>query len=128
MSLSKTLYPLLRSNKKYVFRVTRPYLNLLLKPRIFSGFLEKKFFLIFCILKGILPFKMHKIIFLFPKKKEFKNICVPTQTSYPNTYFFIWPKYCMVKPRKTRLDMTKKLHSMQKVKKTKVFCFGLWPS
>ena len=26
---------------KNVFRVTRPYLNLLVKPRIFSGFLEK---------------------------------------------------------------------------------------
>ena len=25
-----------------VFRVTRPYLNLLVKPRIFSGFLDKK--------------------------------------------------------------------------------------
>ena len=42
--------------------------------------------------------------------------------------FFIWPKYCMVKPRKTRHDMTEKLPSMQKVKKTKVCCFGLWPS
>ena len=33
---------LVRPNRKLpVFRVTRPYLNLLLNPRIFSGFLEK---------------------------------------------------------------------------------------
>ena len=33
-----------------VFRVTRPYLNLLVKPRFFSGFMEKN--IILCILKG----------------------------------------------------------------------------
>ena len=50
----------IRPNKKIpVFRVTGPYLNLLVKPRIFSCFLEKK---------NILPFKMHNIIF-FQKKK-----------------------------------------------------------
>ena len=38
----------------------------------FSGFLEKN--TILCILKGEMPFKMHKIIIIFPEKK----ICVPT--------------------------------------------------
>ena len=71
------------------FRVTRPYLNLLVKPRIFFRFSGKnmilsilkgispfklhklifwKKMLILCILKGEMPFKMHKIIF-FPKNK-----------------------------------------------------------
>ena len=59
--------------KKTVFRVTRPYLDLLVKPRIFSGFSEKN--IISCILKGNLPFKMHKIVF-FPEKKLInKFIC-----------------------------------------------------
>ena len=40
-----------------IFRLTRPYLNLLVKPRFFSsGFLKKTT----CILKGISSFKMHK--------------------------------------------------------------------
>ena len=38
--------------------------DLLVKPRIFPGFLEKN--RILCILKSELPFKMHKIIF-YPK-------------------------------------------------------------
>ena len=38
----------MRSNRKIpVFSVTRPYLNLLVKPRIFSGFLKKNFFYVF---------------------------------------------------------------------------------
>ena len=60
-----------------VFRLTRPYLNVLVKPRIFSGFLEK--YIILCILKGKMPFKMHKISF-FPEKKIEKYVCLP----YPN--------------------------------------------
>ena len=43
-----------------VSRVTRPYLNFLVKPRFFSGFLEKN--IILYILKGNMPFKMHTII------------------------------------------------------------------
>ena len=48
-----------------------------------------------CILKGILPFKTHKIIF-FPEKKILKKICVPTlpkifRPVIRNTYFFNWP-------------------------------------
>ena len=61
--------------KMCVFRVTQPYLNLLLKPRIFR-YLEK-YIIILCILKGISPFKMHKILF-FSRKKRIKKICVPT--------------------------------------------------
>ena len=59
-------------NKKIpVFRV----LNLQVKPRIFFRFSGKN--IILCILKGISPFKMHKIIF-FPEKKIIKkNKCVP---------------------------------------------------
>ena len=49
-----------------VFRVTRPYQNLLVKPRIVFRFSEK--YIILCILKGEMPLKMHKIIFL-PEKK-----------------------------------------------------------
>ena len=51
--------------------VIRPYLNLLVKLRFFPIYLEKNIF--FCILKGEIPFKMHKIIFFE------KQICVPTQ-------------------------------------------------
>ena len=39
-----------------MFRVTRPYLNLLVKPRIFSGFLEQN--IILCILKGEILIQM----------------------------------------------------------------------
>ena len=51
-----------------VFRATRPYLNLLVKPRPFHVFWRKN--IILCILKGISPFKMHKIIF-FSEKNMF---------------------------------------------------------
>ena len=52
--------------------VTRPSLNLLVKPRTFSRFSGKKnTCIIYCILQGKMPFKMHQI-------KLKKNICVPT--------------------------------------------------
>ena len=51
--------------------VTRPYLNLLVKPKICPGFLEKYNFMHF-ERRGEMPFKMNKVIF-FPGKK-----CVPT--------------------------------------------------
>ena len=63
------------SKKNPVFRVTQPYLNLLVKPRIFFMFSGKN--IILSILKGEMPFKMHKIIF-FPEKKNKKKIRVPT--------------------------------------------------
>ena len=44
----------------------------MVKPRIFLGFLEEN--LILCILKGEMPFKMHKII--LKKKKKKKKIYV----------------------------------------------------
>ena len=53
-----------------VFRVTQPYINLLVEPRIFFMFSGKS--KILYILKGKMPFKMDKIAF-FPEK-----ICVPT--------------------------------------------------
>ena len=56
------------------FRVTRPYLNLLVKPRIFQVFWKNK---ILCILKGEMPFKIHKKNF-FPEKTIIeKNVCLP---------------------------------------------------
>ena len=59
----------LRPNIKIpVFKV-RPYLNLLMKPRIFFRFSGEKN-IVLCILKGKMPFKMHKIIYIFfPEKK-----------------------------------------------------------
>ena len=58
--------PCIGPNKRMpVYRVTQPYLNLVVKPRIFSGFLEK--YIILCILKREMSFKMHKIIYIFPK-------------------------------------------------------------
>ena len=59
---------LVEPNKKIsVFRVAQPYLSLLAKPRFFSGFLKKH--IILCILKGKMPYKMHKII-SFSRKKN----------------------------------------------------------
>ena len=56
--------------------VTRPYLNLLVKPITFFQVFWKN--IILCLLKGKMPFKMHKIMF-FPEKKITKKIiCVPT--------------------------------------------------
>ena len=49
--------------------------------------------MILCILKGKMPFKMHKIIF-FREKKKCAYPTLNIQTHYPkHTYFFIWPKY-----------------------------------
>ena len=87
-------YPLRPNEKITVFRVTRRYLNLLVKPSIFFRFSGKN--IISCILKGEMPFKMHKIIY-FSRKKQHKKTCVSYrssnfQTHYPkHTYFFIWP-------------------------------------
>ena len=60
---------MLRPNEKIpVFRVTRLYLNLLVKP---SGGFFRIFGknIILCILKGEMPFILHKTIF-FPEKKN----------------------------------------------------------
>ena len=63
------VYILLRPIKKIpVFMVTRLYLNLLVKPRFILGFLAKN--LILCILKGKMPFRMHKIINFFFRKNN----------------------------------------------------------
>ena len=53
---------IVRPNKKFpVFRVTRPYLNLLVIHSFFFRFSGKN--IILCILKGEMPFKRHKIVF-----------------------------------------------------------------
>ena len=63
-------------NKKIpVLRVTQLCLNFLAKPRIFF---RSENNIILCILKGEMPFKMHKIIFFFQIKKIVKKLCVPT--------------------------------------------------
>ena len=74
-----------------VFRITRNYLNLLVKPRFFFRFSGKN--IILCFLKGKMPYKMHKIIF-FPEKKM-KKICVSTQHKIfrpvtRNTFIFLF--------------------------------------
>ena len=56
-----------------------------MKPRFFSGFLEKKIF--FCILKG----EMHKIHIFFPEKNIIKKMYVPTlRTVTQNTRIFLF--------------------------------------
>ena len=63
---------LLRPNKKIsVFRVT----GLTILSRVGTHVFFNYFFsgkIILCILKGILPFKMHKIIFFPENQKKFK--------------------------------------------------------
>ena len=55
--------------------------------------------MILCILKGEMPFKMHKIKKKIPEKKKIKKICVPTLPKIfrpvtRNTLIFItWPLY-----------------------------------
>ena len=68
--------------------VTRPYLNLLVKPRIYFRFSGKKN-IILCILKG-------KIAIFFQKKKiNEKIVCLPYlkfSDPLPETHlFFFWP-------------------------------------
>ena len=83
-----------------MFRVTRLYLSLLVKPRIFFWFPGKKIIAFFSgkmysisILKGEMPFKMYKIIFFSRKnnyKKKYKIFRPVTRNSH---IFYIMPKY-----------------------------------
>ena len=84
----------LRPNKKIpVLRVTRPYLNLLVKPIIVFRISVKN--IILWILKGKMPFKMYKIIFFPEKKKMKKKMCAylpKISDLLPETHlFFYWP-------------------------------------
>ena len=69
----------MRPNKKKipVFRVTGPYLNLLVKPRIFFRFSGKN--IILCILKGKIAFSKIIKLYFFSRKKLLKKIyvCLP---------------------------------------------------
>ena len=68
--------PFIRPNKKSLFRVAQPYLNLLVKPWFFFRFSENN--IILCILKGKMPFKMLKIIFFSRIKNDWKKyVCLP---------------------------------------------------
>ena len=70
----------IRPNKNYLcFRVTRPFLNVLVKPRIFFRFSGKN--RILCIMKGLYFFQKKKIV-------TKNNMCA-------DTFFFIWPKMIM---------------------------------
>ena len=92
----KELKEHIRPNKKKipVFRVTRTYLKILVKPRIFLGFLEE-------IMICEMPFKMHKINFFFQKKLSKKYVCLPYlkfSDPLPETFlfFFIWHNYVFI--------------------------------
>ena len=66
-----SILKLVGPNKKIpVFGVTGLYLNLLVKPSFFSGFLGKN--VIFCILKGEMLSKCIKLFFFYRKK----NVCL----------------------------------------------------
>ena len=53
--------------------------------------------MILCILKGEMPFKMHKVIFFQKKKLNKKYVCLPYlkfSDLLPETHlYFIWPYY-----------------------------------
>ena len=71
-SLILEIFNLFKANKKKIpeFSVTRPYLNLQVKP---GGFFFFQVFwknMILCILKDERLFKMHKIILFFSRKKK----------------------------------------------------------
>ena len=85
--------PLGQIKKIPVFRVTRPYLNLLVNSRIFFRFFGKN--IILCILKGELPFKMHIKLYFFFQKKIIKKkyVCLPYlkfSDSLPETHIFLF--------------------------------------
>ena len=72
-----------------MFRVTQPYSNFLVKPRIFFRFSGKN--IILCILKGEMPYIMH---LYFSRKKTIKKMCVPTMLKFSDplqeTHFFLF--------------------------------------
>ena len=84
--------------KIHVFRVTRPYLNILVKPRIFFRFSGKN--IISCILKGEMPFKMHKMIFFLENKNDLKKyVCLPYlkfSDPLPETHFFFYLAFGLI--------------------------------
>ena len=78
-------YPVVLGQIKIpVSRVTRSNLNLLVKPRFFFRFSERKY-VILCIVKGEMPFKIHKMIF-FQKKKY---VCLNYQTRNTLIFFYL---------------------------------------
>ena len=83
-----------------MFRVTRPNLNLLVKPRFFLKVCRGKTKL-YAIWKAFRLSKCIKLYF-FPRKKKIKIICVPTLPKIfrpvtRNTHLFIWPKQKLIK-------------------------------
>ena len=70
-----------------MFRVTRPYLNLLVKTRTFF-----RINIVLYILKREMPFRMHKIIFC--SRKNYKKKSVPNLPKFldllPETHFIFY--------------------------------------
>ena len=88
---------MVKLNKKIpVFRVTPPgqaYLNLLVKPRIFSGFLKKEYK--FTHFESQLPFKMYLIISFSRKNMCFYptlKFSVQLLSYLKHIYFFVLVK------------------------------------
>ena len=89
-----------------VFRVSQPYLNLLVKPRIFSGFLAKIYY--------FMRFERRRNFF-FPEEKIIKKkyVCLPYtynfQTRYlKHTYFLFCKLYIFFKRACESLGFTSK--------------------
>ena len=96
MLILLTTVVILGQIKISVFRVTSPYPNSLGKPRKFSGFLEKIFFMHF---ERHPPFKMHKMIFLFRKdRKKYVPLDLKFSDVLPETqlFFLFGLKFCNI--------------------------------
>ena len=82
-----------RANKIIpVFKVTRPYLNLLVKHRIFFRFSGKKVSF-YAFWKAIWPFKMHKMILYSRKNNQKKYVCLlylKFSDPLPETHLFFY--------------------------------------
>ena len=75
---------IIRPNEKIcVFRVTRDYLNLLVKPRFFSGFMERN--IILCIL-----IRLSKCLKLYIFPKKFKFIHFQRHFTFQNAKNYIF--------------------------------------
>ena len=91
-----------------MFRVTQPYLNLLVKPIFFFRFSEKKRNFMHFEKRNKIPFKMHKIIYFFQKKKASKKkkkkkkrfVCLipylKFQDPLPETHLFFYLALCIM--------------------------------
>ena len=89
-SYMQIFFNIMQNKKIPVFRVTRPYLNLLVKPRIFFKFSGKKNIFVMHFERQI---RLSKCIKLYLSPPPPKKICVPTlpkifRPTTLNTFFF----------------------------------------